>query len=352
MPAEMRETDGFDAIVMAGDRGAYKPVYAENKAFLKIEGVPVLLHVLVSLDRSRRVSRVFIVGPGPRISQALDTYGARLGLRKEFVVVDQARTVLENAQKAFAATLPEEARGESPEAERMRARFEDKAVLVLGSDIPLVTPAELDEFVEVCDLSRYDYILGMTGEKALESFYPQPGRPGSGIRFAYFCFRNSRERQNNLHMIRVLRVFNRQLIQKMYQFRYQQRWKNILQLGRELLREPEVTPRVVFKFVLLHLCRLLDRRAWRPLEKLQFFLRRFLVKEVMQADLSRILKSRFGSAATSFGGAALDVDNERDFQIIKNRYRDWMDYQESLAGLRKPDVPRKTASSLEPEKCI
>jgi GTP:adenosylcobinamide-phosphate guanylyltransferase len=338
---EAGETDGFDAIVMAGDRGAYKPVYAENKAFLEIEGVPVLLHVLSAIERSRRVSRVFIVGPGQRISAALDTHGARMGLRKPYVVVDQARTMLENAQKAFAATLPEEAREDSPEAERVRARFEDKAVLIMGSDIPLVTPAELDEFVEVCDLSSYDYILGMTGEKSLESYYPRPGWPGSGIRFAYFCFRDSRERQNNLHMIRVLRVFNRQLIQKMYQFRYQQRWKNILQLGRELLREPEVTPRVVFKFVLLHLCRLLDRLAWRPLAKVQLFLRRFLVKEVMQEDLSRILKSRFGSAVTSFGGAALDVDNERDFQVIKHRYRDWMDYQESLAGLGKTDLSEK-----------
>jgi hypothetical protein len=181
----------------------------------------------------------------------------------------------------------------------------------------------------------------MTGEDALQAYYPRPGRPVSGIRFTYFCFHDSRERQNNLHMIRVFRVFNRQLIQKMYQFRYQQRWKNILQLGWQLLREPAVTPRVVAKFVLLHLCRLLDRRTWRPLAKVQRFLRRFLVKAEMQADLSRVIMTRFGSALTTLGGAALDVDNERDFQIIKNRYRDWMEHQEALARLRKPDRPAR-----------
>jgi len=335
MSDEKGKTEGFDALLMAGDRGAYRSVYGENKAFLEIEGVPVILHVLRALQQSRHVSRVVVVGPRERISGVLEMHGERLGLNKEIRVVEQADTVLENAQQAFNATLPPEAQEGAPGAEEARVRHEDKAVLILGSDLPLLTAAELDEFIEQSDLSRYDYVVGMTSEDTLQPYYPQPGRPWSGIHFAYFCFRDSRERQNNLHLIRVLRVFNRDLIQSMYQFRYQQRWRNIMLLGWRILRRPEVTARVLIKFVLLHLSRMLDRRGGRLLEKAQHFFRRFLGKQEMQQDLSRIFKARFGSVMTSFGGAALDVDNEKDFQVIKRRYRDWMDYQETVAGNRK-----------------
>jgi hypothetical protein len=290
---------------------------------------------------------VFIVGPRERISRALELHGERLGLNKEIRVIGQAETMLENAHRAFNATLPAEAREGSPGFEKAQARHEEKAVLVLSSDIPMVTAGELDEFIERSDLSRYDYVLGMTREDILQPYYPQPGRPGSGIHFAYFCFRDSRERQNNLHMIRVLRVFNRDLIQTMYQFRYQQRWHNILRLGWRILRRPEVTVQVLLKFILLHVSRMLDRRGGRLLEKIQVFFRRFLIKEDMQRDLSRILKARFGTVVTSFGGAALDVDNEKDFQIIKRRYHDWMDHQERLIKNRKalenPEAVRESA---------
>ena len=133
----------------------------------------------------------------------------------------------------------------------------------------------------------------------------------------------------------------------MYQFRYQQRWRNILELGWRILRSPEVTVRVMLKFVLLHVSRMLDRRGGRFSKMMQTFFRRLLSKEEMQGDLSRMLKSRFGTAVTTFGGAALDVDNEQDFQVIKQRYKDWMDHQDTLAKERNahknPGEVRKSA---------
>jgi len=320
---EQTDPEGYDAILMAGDRASYKAVYGENKAFLEIEGVPVILYVLSALERSRRVSRVFVVGPRERILRALEAHGARMGIRKPVVVLEQAETVLENARMAFLATLPEGV---------PQSRLEDKAVLVLGGDIPLVTGAELDEFIQACDLTRYDYVLGMTSAGAMKAYHPPADGSGPGIRFAYFCFRDGKERQNNLHMIRVLRVLNERMVHAMYRFRYQQRWRNVARLLWDLLRESGVTVRVVALFVLLHLCRVLDRREGRVREALQRFLRRFLVKPRMEQDVSRILGARFGTALTTLGGAALDVDNERDFQVIKQRFRGWMSLQAARIG--------------------
>ncbi len=326
MPDANIEPAEFDAILLAGDRGAYKAVYGENKAFLEIEGVPVIMYVLSALQQSRSVSRVFVVGPRERISRTLQEHGKRMGIRKEVIVLEQVETMLENVRMAFSAALQEEGR------EGGSALDEDKTVLVLSSDLPLLTGAELDEFIRKSDLSRYDYIAGMTSEGTLKPYYPPSDGSGPGVHFAYFCFSETRERQNNLHMVRVLRVLNERLIQKMYQFRYQKRWLNILRLLWDLLKEPEVTFRVVFKFVILHLCRVLDRWKGGMLEKLQHVFRRALIKAEIEKDVSRIIKARFGSVLTTFGGAALDVDNEQDFQVIKQRYRVWMERQTARIG--------------------
>ena len=53
-----------------------------------------------------------------------------------------------------------------------------------------------------------DYALGLTGEEAMEDFYPvSPGEPG--IHMAYFVTREGRLRQNNLHLVRPARLGNR-----------------------------------------------------------------------------------------------------------------------------------------------
>lgn len=329
---------GFDAIVMAGDKGAYKPVYGENKALLEINGAPVISYVISALQRCRFVARIFVVGPREKLSAALDRCGDRVKGPKELVLVEQWESMLENALNTFVTTLPSHSPEGDPLPEQaLQLRYRDKAVLILGADIPLLTPDELDEFIEEADLTRYDYILGMTSEEALRPYYPKPGT--KGIHFAYFNFKDSRERQNNLHLVRVFRVINRQMIQKMYQFRYQKRWWNVLRLMWEMLRTAEVRPGMVLKFLLLHLCRVLDKRFLAPLHG---FLRRFVDKAAVEQDVSRLIRVRLGSAMTTYGGAALDVDNEEHFQIICRNFDRWK-------ALQKKRTEKKTRQQVEPE---
>ena len=245
------EEPGLDALVMAGDKGGYRAVHGGNKALLEIEGFPLVAHVISALQKTPSLSRIFVVGPKERIEEALARSGDFVKGAKEVVVLEQRETVVENALHAFLASLP----GGTPEGgmvpgEELEKRYADKAVLVLGADTPLLTTAEIEEFLEGCDLDRYDYLLGMTPEEALRPYYPKPGSPG--IRFAYFHFRDSRERQNNLHLIRVFRVINRRIIQKLYQYRYQKKARNILSLFWTLLSTRAVTALVLVKFLLLH----------------------------------------------------------------------------------------------------
>ena len=318
--------ESLDAIVLAGDGDAYKPVCGENKALLKIDGIPVVAHVISSLMRCRYVSRIFVVGPGKRLREALAS--AKIGGegRKEVVIVEQWPSLLENAWKTFLTTLPSQTPdGEPVPEEALRMRHEGKSVLFLGSDIPLLTHHELEEFIEGCDMQQHDYVLGMTEEEALKPYYPAKGMPG--MRLTYFHFKDSCERQNNLHMIRLFRVINRPYGQLMYRFRHQRRWRNVLLLLRELLRLPELRLSMIFRFCLLHACRILGRMPWLPLNGL---LRRFLDKRKIEGDMARLLRTRFETAMTTYGGAALDIDSEEQFAVIDRQFQRWRAFQEDL----------------------
>src|SRR5262245_66385415 len=76
---------------------------------------------------------------------------------------------------------------------------------------------------------------------------------------AYFTLRDLYVRQNNLHLVKPLRLGNRHYIQKMYDLRYQREWRNMLQLGLELWHTRHASLRTIGAFLSLHLARLITK---------------------------------------------------------------------------------------------
>ena len=325
----------FDAIVMAGDRGAARPVKGINKVLLEIQGVPLLFYVVSALERSRYVSRIFIVGPKQKIEEAIRTRPSSFQWHKPVFVLEQWNSLLENAWNTFLATLDGEVDDRPFREDGLRSRYGDRVALVVGADIPLVTPYEVDEFVEGCNLEEYDLIVGMTSEEVLKAYYPHGERPG--IRLAYFVFKDSLERQNNLHMIRFFRIINKEYAEKMYRYRYQRNWRNIVRLGLEILRMPEMTSAILFRFFLLHCARVLDGIGLHWICRV---VSRFLEKATLEKDIARLLKVRFASVVTHYGGAALDVDNEEHFRAMEANFERWKRLQEELSLVRVKGDPR------------
>ncbi len=327
MSFKAKEPKVFDAIIMAGDGDSSKPVYGDNKGLLELEGIPLFGYAVAALQQSRCISRIFIIGPEDRIKAGLDKAGDKIKGAKEIIVIPQLKTGYENAMKAFMATLPAETPDGKPMTEEEAQRlYSDKTVLYLGADLPLLTSFEVEEFIEKCDIDEYDYLLGTTSLEDLAPYAPKPGSPG--IRLAPFCFKNSKERQNNLHLIRLLRVANRHYPQLMYEHRYQKKWKNIIRLLWTLLCLPEVTIGVVVRFLLLHVCRLMDDMPL--LRPVQLIFRKFLDKAILEKDLCHLLKTRFCTIVSSYGGAALDVDDEESFRVIRHQFNRWEAFQEAL----------------------
>ncbi|UCD59069.1 MAG: nucleotidyltransferase family protein [Candidatus Hydrogenedentota bacterium] len=321
----MRNYRELMAVVVAGDKGKSHPVFGKNKAFLDVDGLPIIARVVSALDKAKSVSEIYVVGPKQELGEVLSGERACMNFGKPIHIFEQHTTLYENIWFTFLETLPSYRRGEAVEVVATGPDA-DSVVLVVAADMPLLMAAEVDEFVSKCDMDRCDYVVGVTLEEDLEHYYP--GRGQSGIRLAYMHFKEGNFRQNNMHMVRPFRIQNRHYVQTMYDLRYQKEFGNILRLAWEILKREEGGWGAVGNYLLLQLSLLFAR--------LRLGFLRDLVRRVTHADsiagcISKLLKTRFAYAYTSLGGAALDIDNEREYETIKLRFSEWVNYQEEKA---------------------
>ncbi len=317
-------TGQLDVIVTAGDRGASRPVLKTNKVFLPLAGIPVINYVLSAVEKARATARIFVVGDKRRLEEALSVANSPFQGRCPIILIEQSDSLYDNVWKAFLHTLP----GYEPGMDwhLFAESAADKAVLVMPGDIPLATPEEIDAFVDQCDLTRYDYFLGLTSESALEPYVPQAERPG--IRMAHFSLRDTRVRQNNLHLVKPLRIANRHYIQRVYNHRYQKRLFDILTLFWQIIILPDVSFRCLAAFVCLHIAQMVTRLGWATFPLFRPF---FIDLSMLASHFSQALQTRMTMVTTYYGGCTLDVDNAEHYEAICANFTRWLAHQERLA---------------------
>src|SRR5262245_247106 len=310
------------AVLAAGDQGAAKAIYGESKAFLEIEGRPLVAHVARALQRVPEVSEVWVIGDPDRLGRALGEEDLRRELRKPLHVVPQLGNLYENVWNAYRRLLAVAGeRGRDPEGPDL-----DRRVLYLPTDMPFATPEEISCFVREGLALDCDYALGLVTEESMEGFYPKPGRPG--IRMAYFNLREGRFRQSNLHLVRPARIGNRQYIEEMYRLRFQRRFGPISALAWRLLRSERGGLAIVWYYGLMHLAGLANRHG---LGRVADLVRRWIPMARIERGCSDLLGTRFRFAVTRVGGCAVDVDNEHDFEVARDRYAEWTKAQRERA---------------------
>jgi len=319
------------AIVTAGDRRAAKAVYGESKVYLELGGRALVAHVVEALQRVPAISEVWVVGNAERLAEVLGAPGIRAGLRKPLHVVPQFRNLYENAWQTYRRLLPEAGpQGRDPAPEDL-----DRRVLYLSGDLPFAQPEEISAFVESGLALDVDYVVGLVREESLLDFYPRfAGDPG--IRMAYFNLAEGRFRQSNLHLVRPGRIVNRHYIEDLYEHRYQKEFGNVVRLAWKLLRTEQGGPTLLFFYALMHLAAIADRRGWR---RLADRLRRGIRLGRVEATLSSLLRARVRFAVTSLGGAAVDIDNEPDYDAASARYEEWRAAQALRAGAGARRLP-------------
>jgi hypothetical protein len=302
----------YDAVLLAGDRGASRTVCGKNKSFLPINGIPLFIHVLRALEQSVLIRRICIVGPYAPLEQALDAYREPPAQGKPLMLCEQGDSLFHNVWNGFLKIAPAARSAVAPSPD-----LHEMAVLYISGDVPLVTPFEIDSFLRSCDRTRHDYFLGIASADNLTFCRPRLGTPGISTHF--FHIKEGRFRQNNLHVVKPLKVTNRTYIQKVYDFRYQRDLRNILRLGREFLKL-HVGWQGFWCYGLLHWHQFLSRMHLDPLTVPTRFL---LPRSFIEGCISRVLGTRFVTTVTPLAGAVLDIDNERDYRAMCAMFSTW-----------------------------
>jgi GTP:adenosylcobinamide-phosphate guanylyltransferase len=299
----------IQAVLLAGDRGHARAVQGRSKAFIEVGGKPMVVHVLETLLHTPEVSEVFVVGDAIRLEKAVAEYGCLELSRargRPLHIIPQRKNLYENIWYTFLRTLPG------------GRREDDHAILVVPSDIPLLIPEELSDFVQQASALDADYVVGLSPAEALAPFASDAEQ--EGVEMASFNLAQGRYRQNNLHLVRPLRMGNRHYIQDMYENRYQKELGNMVRLGWRILRKEFRNLWVLFYYLLMHVAGVLDRRGYpRAADRV----RSWVSLDTVERGVGALLQTRFRSVVTGLGGAALDVDNDSDLEIVDKNLERW-----------------------------
>jgi hypothetical protein len=276
----------------------------------------MIVHVLEALLHSPEISEVYVVGDAIRLEKVMAEHGLLLlaaSCSCPVHVVPQRETLYENVWQSFLRTLPQD------------AVDLDHPILVVPADIPLVVPEEISDFVRQARGLDVD----------LRPYAPRDGEPG--IEMACFNVREGLYRQNNLHFVRPLRMGNRHYIQDMYENRYQKELGSMLRLGWRILRREYRHLWVLFYYVLMHLAGVLDRRGH---SRLADRMRSWIPIARVEQGISGMLRTRFRTVVTGLGGAALDIDNDADLEVVDKMLFLWKERQARLARTQRSDLPQ------------
>jgi len=303
---------GVDAVITAGDGRSAKKVFRKNKALLDIGGKSIIRLIVEVLLKSKEIEQIVLVGPKSVFSEALSDL--------DITIVEQKRNLCENIKEGFLNTLPEY-RETGELTDEIIEKYREKHVLIIPGDIPLLTVQELERFVSLCDMENYDYILGITSEEVLRRFGPRKGRPG--IKMATFHTRDGNFRQNNLHMVRpFLLLGGIDILLKVYDYRYHKEFINIVRAIIEILRlKKGFVAKSLFYYMCLQASTTLSMLGLDALARITSYP---VTLERSEALISGVLNARSKTVITKAGGAALDIDNEKDFLTLSIMYKDWL----------------------------
>lgn len=143
----------LDAVVLAGstNNGPLKECsLVRHEALIPIGKKTMVEHVVDALLKAQGINRVLVVGPAAELS--------RLAFDSRTSVVESCGSLLGNIQAGL-NILPGE-----------------KRVLLVTSDIPLLTPQAVDDFLELCGDMSGDLYYPVIRKNVVESKFPDTRR--------------------------------------------------------------------------------------------------------------------------------------------------------------------------------
>ncbi len=314
-----------DAIVLSGThQNPRRLVQGRNKAFLEIEGRALVRHVADALAGAREVGRIYVVGPPEELAAVLEGC-------PRVVCVPQEGKLLSNGWAAVRAM-------EADHPELPPERVNERPLLLISCDLPLVTSAAIDDFlVRAARLDREGevtnaMIVGVAEDAALRPFYGV-GSHG-GVERPLVQMNEGLYRLSNLYVMRPRKLEHSEFLQTSFSLRKAKDWRNVMGLVFSLFSQKGgwfaawMTCRLQLTAMLRHGQGRLYRR-----------LRRGNTFEKAERGVSTVLGGPVRVLDSPYGGLSLDVDDEEDYRILAGNYREWLAITRAVEARLSPPGP-------------
>jgi molybdopterin-guanine dinucleotide biosynthesis protein A len=137
----------INAIILAGDsKKGLVQEGVENKALLPINGKPMVEYVVDALRNSHLIGKISITGP-------VDLLKGHLGDKVDFYM-ESKESMFDNIK------------------EGMKPFADDKAVLLVTSDIPMITGTMITDFIQRCIRQGGDFCYPIVEKRLNEERFP------------------------------------------------------------------------------------------------------------------------------------------------------------------------------------
>ncbi|MGI5822496.1 MAG: nucleotidyltransferase family protein [Dethiobacteria bacterium] len=165
----------IDCIVLAGgpDEGLAGQEKPYNKALLKIGRQAMVCYVLQTYRRVQEIKRIVLVGPEEALIFLQDEYSLK--------VVPESGSILDNLLTAI------------------RFLQTDNPVLISTADIPLVSPAAVEDFLRQCAPYRHDFYYPIVSRDDCEKTFP-------GVRRTYVSLQEGPFTGGNIFLVNPVKI--------------------------------------------------------------------------------------------------------------------------------------------------
>ncbi|NND44074.1 MAG: NTP transferase domain-containing protein, partial [Xanthomonadales bacterium] len=297
----------IDAIVLAGThQNPRRLVDGRNKAFLDIAGRALVRHVVDALLDTEEIGEIFVVGPVSQLGVALE------GVPSRVHTVQQEGKMLTNT---WAAIYASESRHVSEPPEVTHAR----PLLVVSCDLPLISGPAIDDFVRRCAAEDraaeqpYAMQVGVAEKAGVSPFYPGDGEPGIARPYVHLAF--GRLRLANIYVGRPRWLSHQDFLQTGFTLRKAKDWRNVLKLVFNVLSQPGGWG-AAWLTLRMQLALMLSRGEGKWYRRLKAG----NTRERVEKSVGDVLGGRVRVVITPYGGLSLDVDDEEDYRILRERY--------------------------------
>ena len=309
-----QRTDAYpfqlDAVVLAGThQNPKRLISGRNKAFLKVGGQALIRYVVAALVDAESIDQIFVVGPAEELLEELAGFSPRVR------VIAQRGKMLSNCWAGIEAS--EDRHRHDP-----AISVQDRPLLIISCDLPLVTARSIDDFVSRCarvdntSEKPYAMLVGVVDEPGVKPFHPTGGK--LGIKRPFVELECGRLRLANIYVGRPRHLSHQEILQTGFSHRKAKDWRNVVALTFNFFKS-QGGWHAAWMSMRVQLTLKLSKSKGRLYRRLK----KGNTGERVEKSVSDALGGLIKIVVTPYGGLSLDVDDQEDFRILDARYEDW-----------------------------